>query len=291
MKFEDMVKFSLGFMPKKLQSLTFFIPLFLLYIISMVVAYFLFGNLMTEHDQFANMINSAFISGTIPDTTSTPQNSDLLGFSLLIMLLAWILKSYAVICVYNAAKLEYSRKEWDARGMLNKFLGILPKYIGVYIMEGIIVLLPMIPGFALVVAGFLSNSNIFLLLGFLLIILGIIPAIYIAFRLFVATVALVIEDKGIIESLKRSWFLTERNFGYVFGYVISFYIIVSIISIILRIPVLIITLIEGFFISMAPISSILGYLISFYVTTAIAVFSYMIYLSLVERKNLAITTK
>jgi len=287
MKLEDMLKFSLGFMLKKPQSLIFFIPLFLLNLISMVTTYFLLGDLIEDPEGFANLIKSTIESGNIMSIFSIPQIQVLLGFSLLSAILTWVLSSYAGICVYKAAELEQGRKKWDARRMLGKFVGILPRYLGLVVLVGILTSIPTILGIGLILLWQLGllNSVILGILGLLLIILGFILMIYLTIKFSIARVALVIENKGIVESLKRSWFLTGGSFWYVLGYIILFWIVIMVISIIISLPVMVISFVEGLLIPMSPVSSIMFYLINFYTTTAGVVFSYMIYLSLIERED------
>jgi len=298
MKFEDMLKFALGFMPKNLQSLIFFIPLFLLNLIFMVGAYFILGDLIANQVELGRLIVDVMASSSITNIFSIPQIQNILGFSLLFGVLGWILSSYATICVLKAAELEHKKKRWNAKEMLNMFVGILPRYLGLVIMAGIIISIPLIASGAIIIGIVTSTTSIsegpihagtimpiVSILASFLIIPGAILLLYLGIRLYAAAIALVIEDKGIIESLKRSWSLTKGSWWYVFLYSILFGIIITIISVILGLPVMVIGFFEKPLISIAPISSILNYFIGFYTTAAYVAFSYMIYLSLIEREE------
>jgi len=297
MKLEDMLKFSLGFMPKKPKSLMFFIPVFLLYVTSMVFGYFFIG---VAPGYLSDLVRSAIESGDISTILFIPKIQTLLCFSLLTGILGWILNFYATICVYKSAELEYKKKKWDAKETIGKSTRILPEYLVLSIVVGVLLgislvlvigFLVILFGVSLVVIWFLGlfNSPIFgvidLLVGVLSAILGTALTLYLGVRLSVASVTLVIENKGIMESLRRSWSLTNRSMVYILGCSILFLLITTVISTALGIISGTVAFFEGELLNISIISSILGYLITFYMTTAWAAFSYMIYLSLIERKK------
>ena len=300
MKLEKVVGFSLGFMLKKPKSLVFFIPVFLLNMIAGVATYFVFGNMMTNPEEYTELFSPVLLSGNIMDIFLIPQIQVMMGFSLLLGILSWVLGSYAGICIYRAAESEHGGKRWEVIEILKKSIGVLPKYFLLLITVGIITIIPallmLIPTIILAIVSQLGllNGIILGLFGLLVVLLFGIPAvvlvIYLAVRLCVALPALVIEGKGIVGSLKRSWSLTGGSFWHVLGYVVLFFIIITVISMALSVPVTIIGSAGAdpndagcqpgpFFL----ISSILGQLIGFYTTAAWAAFIYMIYLSVIER--------
>ncbi len=302
MKLEEIVRFSLGFMFKKPRILIFFVPVFLLNVMAAMAMYILPVNPTLNMEDYADVFNPATPSGSIVNVFLIPQIQTIFGIFLLMGILGWILNSYAGICIYRAAESEYGKKEWGMMGILKKSIGILPRYLLLLIIVGIVLIIPallmLIPAIilAIVLQSELSNSVILMGLSILLILFFAIPTVisivYLAVRLYAALPALVIEGKGIIESLKRSWSLTAGSFWYVLGYAVLFLIVITIISMVFSIPVAIIS-------PAAPepgdsgcqsdpllvITSFLQQLIGFYTTTAWISFSYMIYLSLIGRKD------
>ena len=300
MKLEEIVGFSLGFMLRKPKSLVFFIPLFLLNMMAGIATYFVSGDLMTNQREYAALINSAILSGNVMDIFMVPQIQAMMGVSLLLGILSWILVAYVSICIYRAAESEHIKNKWKVMEILKKSIGFLPKYLLLLIIFGIITIIPalliLIPTIILAIVSQLGllNGVILGLFGLLMVLLFGIPAVmlivYLAVRLCVALPALVIEGKGIRESLKRSWSLTGGCFWYVLGHVVLFFIIMTVISMALSVPVAIIGSAEAgpYDTGCQPgplfiISNLLGQLIGFYTTAVWAVFIYMIYLSLVER--------
>jgi len=300
MKLEDIVGFSLGFMLKKPKSLVFFIPLFLSSIIGTIAMYSVLGNLVTNPEEYAELFNPAILSGNFLEIFLIPQIQTTMGFFLLAGILGWVLGSYASICIYRAAESEQEGKKWAAKEILKKSIGFLPRYLLLLITVGIIIIIPvslmLIPTVILTIVSQLGllNGVILGLFGLLVVLIfaipAFIPAIYLAVRLYAALPVLVIEGKGIVESLKRSWSLTGRSFWHVLGHVVLFFIIITIISTMLGFPVAIMgsTGASSCDAGCQPgpfsiIADFLHQLIGFYTTTTWIAFNYMIYLSLVER--------
>lgn len=302
MKLEEMVRFSLGFMLKKPKSLVFFIPLFLLSILAAMAVYSVLGNLMTNPEEYAELFTPAVLSRNFLSILLIPQIQTTIGFFLLMGILGWILSSYANICVYRAAESEHGGKKWKVMKILKKSIGVLPKYLLLLITVGIITIIPallmLIPTVILTIVSQLGlfTPVILGLFSLLLVLLFAIPAvilvIYLAVRLYAALPVLVIEGKGIIESMKRSWSLTGGSFWHVLGYVVLFLLIITIISMALGVPVAVIGSAGAGSCDtgcqpgpLSIIADFLHQLIGFYTTATWAVFSYMIYLSLIERKG------
>ncbi len=294
MKLEEIVGFSLGFMPRKPKSLVFFVPLFLLNMIASMAIYSAFGDIVTNPERYAELFEPAILSGNFLSIFLIPQIQITIVFFLLIGILGWVLSSYAEICIYKASELERKRRVWSAREMLSKFLGILPRYLLLSVVIVILVLIPLGSAVGLVVIwqlGLLNSSMVgivFTLLTILLGILGLMLMIYLGVRLSIASVAMVIENKGVIESLKRSWSLTGRSFWYVLLNILFFWVIITIISMVLSFPVGIINPIDTCSEGCQPgplfiIGNTLSQLIIAYTTAAWAAFGFMIYLSLIER--------
>ena len=298
MKLEEIVGFSLGFMPRKPKSLVFFVPLFLLNMIASVATYFASGNFVTNLEEYVNFFTPETLSENFLEIFLIPQIQITIGFFLVTGILGWVLGSYAEICIYKASELERKRRVWSAREMLGRFLEILPRYLLLSIVTVSLLLIPLGSAVGLVVIwqlGLLNSSMVgivFVLLAILLGILGLVLMIYLGVRLFIAAVAMVIENKGVIESLKRSWYLTGRSFWYVLGYVVLFFIIIAVISMVLGFPVTIISAGEVSNCStgcqpspLSIIADFLHQLIGFYTMAAWVAFSYIIYLSLIEREE------
>lgn len=302
MKVEEIVGFSLGFMLKKPKSMLFFIPAFLLNIAAAMAIYFILGNLVTNPEEYAELFKPVILSGNFLSIFLIPQIQTTIGFFLLVGVVGWVLTSYASICIYGAAKSEQEKKRWKVNEILKKSIEILPGYLLLLITVGIITIIPvslmLIPT---VILAIVSQLGLFtpvilglfgLLVALIFAIPAFIPAIYLAVRLYAALPVLVIEGKGIVESLKRSWSLTSGSFWYVLGHVVLFFIIITVISMVLGFPVAIIGSagVSSCDTGCQPgpftiISDFLHQLIGFYATAAWAVFIYMIYLSLVERKD------
>lgn len=89
-----------------------------------------------------------------------------------------------------------------------------------------------------VFAGYLIYSILVGIGAMLCLIPGIIVAIYLYFYMYVY----IVEDRGVVDSLQRSYELVKGNWWSTFGYLFVFGIISIIISLIFAIPTLLVTL-------------------------------------------------
>jgi membrane-anchored glycerophosphoryl diester phosphodiesterase (GDPDase) len=98
-------------------------------------------------------------------------------------------------------------------------------------------------------------TGIIVILGFIALI---IPGIYLAIRLAVATPSVIIEGKAPVDAVKRSWAITKGNWWPIFGVIFVIGIVVEIVQLIFGIPSRVLgTGVAGFLEYVSVIASVL----------------------------------
>lgn len=273
LRFIDMITFSLKFMLKRRDTLYFFIPALAFGVLALLISGYLFPEYSSNPEYFLVEASLTELMNMIP-------------LAVTIALIGWALTSYASMCVYAAASMEFNEEEWNARDIMTRYLGRFPGFLAVSVLIGLIILSP------LIIAGILG-----LLIHPILFVL-FIPAIplmlYLSIRLLVSEIAYIVEGKGIVEAINRSLYLTRNKFWYVFLRSLAFGILaaISYIFVILVIgsPSQIISYYMGDLPLIHPLSilsSIITDLVNYYYLTSMACFSFLIFNSLVFMKDKA----
>ena len=91
------------------------------------------------------------------------------------------------------------------------------KVLAVVLLGGLLGVIAVVPGVVVVSVGYGLESGALLFTGFALMLLGIVPAIFIAIRLTFGSAAVVVERIGPIQALRRSWGLVRGMGGRVVG--------------------------------------------------------------------------
>ncbi|RBQ16531.1 hypothetical protein DP939_29905 [Spongiactinospora rosea] len=114
----------------------------------------------------------------------------------------------------------------------------LPALFGMTVLSGLIMLAPLVLIVPLMfaMAGGTSDYATFLLAMVLFMLLYIVWAIFIYVRLAFAAPAVVLERRGPVDSMRRSWRLVSGGFWRTLGILLLAYLIVLIISYVLNIP-------------------------------------------------------
>ena len=91
------------------------------------------------------------------------------------------------------------------------------------VIVGLITAAMMAPAIITIIVAFNIGSLDLLFSSLGLLVIGIIAMIYVYLRLSVAVVVIVAEDLSVMDSIKKSWALTQHNFMHIFGgYIVLF---------------------------------------------------------------------
>ena len=195
--------------------------------------------------------------------------------TLLIALISWMLSSYASMCVYTASFMEFRGKEWTASDIMSRCMSRFLGFLAVLLLAGLIIFSPLLVVGILMIFGHR-------ILGLLMI--PVIPLVaYLSIRFSVSEAAYVVEGKGVVESIRRSFYLTKDKFWYVFLRLFAF----GLLTVVILIPSMIIPLYLADQPHSHPLSillSVINDIISYYYQTSIACFSFLIFTSLVFMK-------
>ncbi|WP_248961765.1 DUF7544 domain-containing protein [Sphaerisporangium perillae] len=124
----------------------------------------------------------------------------------------------------------------------------LPALFGLALLTGLIALVPLAVAVGLIVALIAANAGG----GVIVAAILILALAYIAYALFITTrfalaaAAVVLERRGVVEALRRSWQLVTGDFWRVFGILILTQVLASILGGILSVPVTFVSLIVSF---------------------------------------------
>lgn len=155
-----------------------------------------------------------------------------------IVVLTSIVYNYVIIYLDDESKIKEVNTIW------NKSKRSIIKIVGFSIGIGLIALLLILPFFVAIASG-----NVFV--SFLVFLLMIIPIVYVTTSASLIFIVGIAEEKGFIESLKRSFKLIERRWWVTFGLVIVLGMIQGFISFIFQLPetilsvVLVMTTLDG----------------------------------------------
>jgi hypothetical protein len=155
-----------------------------------------------------------------------------------IVVLTSIVYNYVIIYLDDESKIKEVNTIW------NKSKRSIIKIVGFSIGIGLIALLLILPFFVAIASG-----NVFV--SFLVFLLMIIPIVYVTTSASLIFIVGIAEEKGFIESLKRSFKLIERRWWVTFGLVIVLGMIQGFISFIFQLPetilsvVLVMTSLDG----------------------------------------------
>jgi hypothetical protein len=123
---------------------------------------------------------------------------------LVYLLLYSVLFFLAITFITGVTFLRISGKKKDINSVLNTAVKRYPALLGTTILTGL-----------MVAAGLIAF---------------VIPGVYLAFKLIIAPVSSVIEKKGPVDAIRRSWSLTTGNWWYLFALFLLLGIIVSVIG-------------------------------------------------------------
>jgi hypothetical protein len=125
--------------------------------------------------------------------------------------------------------------------------GQIPALLGLALLTTLIMLAPLAPLTVLVIALFTAES--FQAVGLVLIVGVLAYLVYVIFfavRLALAAPAVVLERRGVIAGMSRSWRLTGPDFWRVLGILALTYVLVFIVSFVISIPFSIIAVAAAF---------------------------------------------
>lgn len=94
--------------------------------------------------------------------------------------------------------------------------------------------------------GISTLSSELMVVGILLFLIMLIPSVYLGLRLGFYSQAILLDKKGVISSLKHSWYLTRKRWWNTFAFFLLFVIILLVISFVLNLFALIHPLIATF---------------------------------------------
>jgi hypothetical protein len=133
---------------------------------------------------------------------------------------------------------EMSLEPFPWQSALQKiFSARLPRLIGQYILQllaiGAVLFIP----YAVIIGGIIIHSTAVIVIGVLFLFVGICAVCYLSISWSFTPQAIVWEDAGVIESLKRSWEIVRTHWWRIFGILILMGIIVGFATSIITAPI------------------------------------------------------
>ncbi|MEU8271200.1 glycerophosphoryl diester phosphodiesterase membrane domain-containing protein [Sphaerisporangium sp. NPDC049002] len=121
----------------------------------------------------------------------------------------------------------------------------LPALFGLALLTGLIALAPLAVGIALVLALAAAGASVtaIVLVGMVLVVAYIAYALFISTRFALAAPAVVLERRGVVESMRRSWTLVSGDFWRVLGILILTGLLAGVLGSVLSVPFSVISLI------------------------------------------------
>ena len=170
-----------------------------------------------------------------PDYTFIFSNIGIYVLSLLAFLLGYL---GAMIGITRISCRAFEGERISIGDAFNKVFSVLYlRSIGQSFLLSLALSACIFAGIVLIVIGARSKVVLITIIGVLALIGGIVLMIYLSFRWYFAFVAIVGEDKKVIESFSKSSFLVEGNWWRTFGIVLLFSVLVDFAISIITTPV------------------------------------------------------
>ncbi|MEV7965211.1 hypothetical protein AB0O34_04425 [Sphaerisporangium sp. NPDC088356] len=124
----------------------------------------------------------------------------------------------------------------------------LPALFGLALLTGLIALAPLAVAIALVAALAAAGASVtaLLVVGLVLVLAYLAYALFISTRFSLASAAVVLERRGVVESMRRSWGLVTGDFWRVLGILVLTQLLVGVLGSVLSVPVNIISIVVAF---------------------------------------------